>query len=336
MRNKSLKRLVIAVILLLISFLVGLIGFMQIERFNLVDAFYMTVITFSTVGFNEVRPLSADGRLFTSIYIIFNLGVFGYVVSIITSYFFEGELQHIFKQFIWGKEVKKVKNHTIVVGYGRNGSKACDELENSNQSFVIIEFDKERIDEMPERHSKKTVEGDATHDEILNLAGVEKAKAIITTLPSDAENVFITLTARGLNKAIFIISRASEEQSMIKLQRAGANKVVMPDALGGIHMAHLITKPYVNEFLELFTGMGNTELRLEEFSYDQFKNDCQDKTISQFDVRNKTGVTVVGFKDQHESFKFSPGPDTLIGSDDIVIVLGKKDEVDGFKSNYIK
>ncbi len=323
-------------ILLLTSFLIGLIGFMQIEKFNFIEAFYMTVITFSTVGFNEVRPLSADGRLFTSVYIIFNLGIFAYVVSIFTSYFFEGELRQVLRQIIRGKEVKKVKHHTIVVGYGRNGRKACEELENSKESFVIIEHDKDRIESMPENHSIKAVDGDATHDEILTLAGVEKAKAIITTLPNDAENVFIALTARELNGSILIIARASEEKSVSKLHRAGANKVVMPDALGGIHMAHQITKPYVNEFMELFTGMGDTQLRLEEFSYDQFNSESRDRSISELDVRNKTGATIVGFKDQREGFRFSPGPRTIIGSDDIVIVLGREEEIQEFKSIYVK
>ena len=142
MRNKSLSKLFLAVILLATSFLAGLIGFMQIEDFNFVEAFYMTVITFSTVGFNEVRPLSADGRLFTSLYIIFNLGIFAYVVSIFTSYFFEGELRQVLRQFIRGKEMSKVKNHTIVVGYGRHGRKACEELGNSKSAFVIIESTK--------------------------------------------------------------------------------------------------------------------------------------------------------------------------------------------------
>lgn len=323
-------------ILLMVSLFIGLTGFMQIEGFDLVDAFYMTVITFSTVGFNEVEPLSQNGRLFTSFYIILNLGIFAYVVSIFTSYFFEGELRQVLRQFIRGKEVKKVKNHTIVVGYGRNGQKACEELENSKEPFVIIEFDKGRIDAMPENHSMKAVDGDATHDEILSLAGVDKAKAIITTLPNDAENVFITLTARGLNEEILIIARASEEKSVSKLHRAGADKVVMPDALGGIHMAHQITKPYVNEFMELFTGMGDTQLRLEEFSYDQFKPDSCDKSISELDVRNKTGATIVGFRDHQEGFKFRPGPKTIIASEDIVIILGKEDEINNFKSSYIK
>ena len=138
MRIKSLSKLILAVALLFISFMTGLVGFMNIEDFTLVEAFYMTVITFSTVGFNEVRPLTADGRLFTSFYIILNLGIFAYVVSVITTYFFEGELHQIFRQFKRGKEVKKVNNHIIVVGYGRNGRKASQELEMSGEQFVLL------------------------------------------------------------------------------------------------------------------------------------------------------------------------------------------------------
>ena len=335
MRTESLSKLILAVSLLFISFMTGLVGFMNIEDFSLVEAFYMTVITFSTVGFNEVRPLTEDGRLFTSFYIILNLGIFAYVVSVITTYFFEGELQQIFRQFKRGKEVKKTNNHIIVVGYGRNGRKASEELEMSGEQFVIVENDEERINTMPESHSLRTVDGDATHDDTLKTAGIGKAKAIITTLPKDADNVFITLTARELNPEIFLIARASHEESISKLERAGANKVVMPDALGGIHMAHLITKPYVNEFLDLFTGMTKAQLQLEEFSYQQFRNEFKDKTIHELDVRKETGVTVVGFKDNTQGFTFNPGPQTKISTDNIVIILGRNEEIDSFKTAYI-
>ncbi len=334
--NKGIRRLLIGIFLVFLSLFAGIFGFMEIEGFDMGEAFFMTVITVSTVGYNEVRPLSPDGRLFTSFYIIFNLGIFGYVVSIITSYLFEGELRQIFRQYLRGQGVKKVKEHVIVVGYGRNGRKACTELENSHQPFVVIDNSPDRIGEMPEAYAKMAIEGDATHDETLLAAGVKKAKAVITTLPNDAENVFITLTARGLSKDIFIVARASEEKSIVKLHRAGADKVVMPDTLGGIYMAHLISKPYVNEFLELFAGMGDTQLKLEEFNYDQFRDDCRDKTISQLDVRKNTGVTVVGFKDKKEGFKFRPGPNTKISNEDIVIVLGKDEEIDSFREQFIR
>ena len=281
-----------------------------------------------------MHPLSEAGRIFTSFYIILNLSIFAYAVSVISGYFFEGELHRIFRQYIKGKGVKKATNHTIVVGFGRNGRKACEELQRSGEPFVIIESSRERIEEMHENYAKRTVEGDATHDETLGLAGLEKSKAIITTLPNDAENVFIALTARELNREIFIIARASEEKSMVKLERAGANKVVMPDALGGIHMAHLITKPYVNEFLELFTGMGNTSLKLEEFSCNQFRSQWLDKTILELDVRKATGATIVGFKDQNQSFEFNPDPNTTISKDDIIIVLGRDDEIQKFRTSY--
>jgi len=334
--TKSLHRLLIPLMLLVGSLGIGLLGFTQIEKFDLIEAFYMTVITFSTVGFTEGHPLSQAGRLFTGFYIIMNLGIFAYVVSMVSTYFFEGELKLIFKQFRRGKEVKKFNRHTIVVGYGRNGSKACSELASSGEQYAIVESDKIRIEGMPESHSLVTIEGDATQDNTLKEAGIEKAKAIITTLPVDANNVFIALTARELNPDILIIARASEEQSESKLRRAGADKVVMPDALGGIHMAHLITKPYVNEFLELFTGMGSNQLQLEEFSFDQFKTDFQSKTISELDVRKRTGVTVVGFKDNNRGFQFNPGPKTAIAPNDIVIILGRVEEIDAFKAAYIR
>ncbi|MEQ6121086.1 potassium channel protein [Reichenbachiella sp. MALMAid0571] len=332
--NKEIKSFVTAVILLTLSLVIGLVGFVYIEDYTIGDAFYMTVITFSTVGFNEVNPLSENGRLFTSFYIIFNLGIFAYVVSVVTTYIFEGKLNSVFKNFISTKEVKKMKGHIIVCGYGRNGKKACEELYKNNRKFILVEFNEELLFAREEVKNYQVVIGDATHDETLCEAGIEKASALITTLPNDAANVFITLTAKELNPNLTIISRASQEQSEKKLLRAGASKVIMPDAVGGTHMAQLIIKPYVIEFLELLTGEGSNELKLEEVVFDVFKDEFRGKSVRELDVRNRTGVTVVGFRDPQHGFIFNPSPDTKILRGDVMIISGSEESIKKFKTFY--
>ena len=332
--NKEIKSFVTAVILLMLSLVTGIVGFVYIEDYTVGDAFYMTVITFSTVGFNEVNPLSESGRLFTSFYIIFNLGIFAYVVSVVTTYIFEGKLNSVFKNFISTKEVKKMKGHIIVCGYGRNGKKACEELYKNNRKFILVVFNEELLLTRDEVKNYQVIIGDATRDETLCEAGIEKAIALITTLPNDAENVFITLTAKELNPGLTIISRASQEQSEKKLLRAGASKVIMPDAVGGTHMAQLITKPYVIEFLELLTGEGNHGMRLEEIIFDVFKEEFRGKSVRELDVRNRTGITVVGFRDPQNGFIFNPSPETKILKGDVMIISGSEENIKKFRTVY--
>ncbi len=332
--NSEIKSFVAAILLLVGSLVIGLCGFMFIENYNLHEAFYMTAITFSTVGFNEVKPLTENGRLFTSFYILFNLGIFAYVVSVMTTYLFEGKLNSLFKNFLSTKEVKKMKDHIIVCGYGRNGKKACEELYKANCKFILVEYNEELLLSSDAVKNYQVVIGDATLDGTLIEAGIVRARALITTLPNDALNVFITLTAKELNSELTIIARASQENSVKKLKSAGANKVIMPDAVGGTHMAQLITKPYVIEFLDLLTGEGNNDMKLEEIRYESFKSNYQGKSVKELDIRNKTGITVVGFNDPKNGFVFNPSPDTKILENDVLIISGTAESMKNFRSVY--
>jgi voltage-gated potassium channel len=331
---RDFDRLFLAVIFVISSFIIGIIGFMLMEGLNLVDSFYMTVITISTVGFREVQPLSQGGKVFTTFYILINVGIFLYAVSVISQYIFEGEFRKVFKNVISVREVKKMKDHVIVCGFGRNGMKAAEELYQSKKDFIVIDRSSEK---MSDHKELKFVEGDASSDDTLMKAGIERASSIITTLPSDADNVFITLTAKELNPNIKVIARASENNTDKKLVRAGADHVVMPDMLGGLHMAQLITKPYVIEFLELLNGVGLTGANfiLEEFSYEQLKNDFRDKSIKEMDIRNETGAQVIAIRDSSKGFRFSPSPHSVISKDSILIVLGTPESVNEFKKHYI-
>lgn len=335
--DKNFRRLGYALLLLLFSVGSGCLGYYFIEGYSPLEAFYMSMLTLSTVGFNEVRPLSQAGQLFTSLLIFMNIIIFAYAVSVIATFIFEGELQKIFRNILSDKKVKQLQDHIIVCGLGRNGLKACEELKRSKQPFVIIEHDEEALERATSHESLPYLIGDATSDEVLKFAGIEKAKCIITTLSKDADNVFISLTARELNPSIYIISRSSEESSEKKLLRAGADRVVMPDALGGIHMAQLVTKPYVIEFLDLLSGIGaqTEKLMLEEVSFNDMHRSFRNKSISELDVRKNTGATIIAITDRSRNgFQFNPSGSTRITEGVVLIILGKKGEIEMFHRHF--
>jgi voltage-gated potassium channel len=304
---------------------------MLIEGFDFWKAFYLSVIIISTVGMNEVGSVSEPGRIFISFYIIFNLSIFAYFISVITKYLFEGELREIFKSYMVSRVADKLKDHTIVCGYGKNGTKACEELHRSKVPFVLIELNPELVDDTYANDKNVfMVQGDATSDDVLLAAGIKRAKTIITTLPKDADNVFVTLTARELNPNLKIVARASEESSVSKLKRAGAHHVVMPDAIGGHHMATLVTRPEVVEFLGMLNGMGSEKMELDEIRFEDMKDEFHGKTLKEMNIREKTGVNILGYKDPEKGFVFNPHPDTIFRAGVVAIVLGDEEELKKF------
>ena len=333
-RRLTFNRLFIGLALLTVSLVIGQAGFVLIENFSPIEAFYMTVITLSTVGFTEVKPLSHAGQLFTSFYIIFNLGIFAYAISLLTAFIVEGEFRETFRKYITSRRVQRLTNHIIVCGFGRNGVRTCEELLQSSRSFVVIEQNAQLIKNFPDSADFQYIIGDATADDTLLAAGIDRAEAIITTLPKDTDNVFIALTARELSPNVRIISRASEESSEKKLLRAGANQVVMPDAIGGIHMARLITKPDVIEFLNILTGVSNEHLKLEDFTFEELKSEYQHQTLRQLNIRQHTGATVIGFRHQSAGFTFNPPGDLEFAEGDTMIIIGTDRSIENFKAYY--
>ncbi|MCG8474577.1 MAG: potassium channel protein [Cytophagales bacterium] len=329
--NRRIKRFYLALGSILFSIGGGALFYVQHEGYSWTNAFYMAIITLSTTGFMEVMPLSETGRIFTSVYILVNLGLIAFGVTTLTAYFFEGELRNIFKRIMKGREVQKLKNHVIICGYGRNGSQVCEEFLAAGQDFIVIEKDPEVIKTIPDHPKYNSIQGDASLDEILRLARVEYAKAIITTLPKDADNVFISLTVRELNPKVQVIARSNEPHSEKKLRIAGASQVVRPDALGGSYMAHLVIRPVVIEFLELLNGLdAHSNLHLEEFSITDFKKEFQNKTIRELDIRKRTGVTVLGYKHPERGFLFTPSTSLTLNQDSFLILLGSEDAIANF------
>ncbi|MEM6524081.1 MAG: potassium channel protein [Bacteroidota bacterium] len=333
--QRSIRRFVFATLLFLASIAIGTTGFILIENYTLLDSMYMSIQIFSTVGFNEIEPLSWGGKVFSIIYFTMNLGIFAYIVSVISSYLFEGELQKIFKNIASKRDMKKLNNHIIVCGFGKNGAMASRELIAAKKDFVVIERDSHVIEEVPEDKHIRFINGNAILDEVLIEAGIKRASTIITALREDSDNVFITLTARELNPEVKVIAKATEVTSEKKLYRAGAAHVVMPDYLGGVHMAHLITKPYVIEFLDLISGVGGSKLELEEVGYNDLQSEFQNKTLRDLDIRNVSGATVIGFKDEMQGFLFNPHSSKQITEGDVLILLGESEHIKKFRESYL-
>jgi voltage-gated potassium channel len=299
----------------------GVAGYMGIEGCNFLDALYMTVITLSTVGFREVHDLSAAGKLFTITLIIFGVSVIGYIVGSLAQIMFEGQFQRIIGRKKVEKMVEALKDHYIICGFGRMGSLICKEFTAKPIPFVVVERNPDVIDKLKD-DGYLFLHGNATDDETLLKAGIRRAKGLITVVTSDSENVYITLTARGLNPNLYILARAGEEGSEIKLQRAGASKVISPYLIGGSRMAQAILRPNVVDFIEIATGRENLELQMEELKIPTGSRFIGENMISS-GFRKETGVIIIGIKKASGKMLFNPDPHSRIEAHDTLIFLGE-------------
>ena len=324
---RPFAKMYIAIGLIILIVCIGVAGYMTIEHYRLIDAFYMTIITVATVGFEEVNKLSDSGKIFTSLLIITSFGTFAYALTGLSKYVFDGEFNKYFKHYKVSAAIDKLENHVIICGFGRNGKQAAHVLKKHNTRFVVIEEKKEVVSEINHKYSDLIVEGNATLDEVLLKAGVMRARALITTLPFDADNLFIVLSARALNPNLTIISRASEDNTDKKLKVAGANNVILPDKLGGAHMASLVMKPDVMEFVDYITGQGNDNIKLEEITFAKLKEMYQNRTIRDLEVRNKSGANIIGFKTADGEYIINPSPDTIIIPNAKLFVLGTAEQI---------
>lgn len=320
------SKVLYSIIVLFMIIFFGTLGFMLIEGWSLIDSFYQTIITISTVGFETVEELSNVGKLFTAFLIITSFGTFAYTITSITGYIVSGDYRKYFKEYRFMKEIKDLKNHVIVCGYGRVGSKAIETLREHNHDFLVIEQDSEIIEKFRSELNIKCIKGDATKDDLLNKAGIANAKALITTLPYDADNLFVVLTAREVNKKLSIISRASNGSTVKKLKIAGANNVIMPDSLGGSHMAQLVATPDVLEFLDEISIQGENEINLESIDFKDIPEDCQYKSIK--DLKEQFPVcNIIGFKNTKGEYEINPSDDTSIVPNSKLFVLGNPEQI---------
>ena len=322
-----------ALILLVFLLFVGVIGFKIMSNFSWVDAFYMTVITITTVGFGEVQPLDPEAKIFTIFLILTSVIIVGYALTIITEFIISKNDISELKQKKMQKKIDALSNHIVICGFGRNGKQAAKKLLTHKRSFVVVESNKEIID----KHQNEDilfVLGNANEDEVLQLAGIERAECLISALPNDSDNVFVVLSARQMNNTARIISRASNESSNSKLKLAGANNVILPDKIGGDHMASLVVVPDLLEFIDNLSIVGSNGINIEEIAVEKLYDTSNIKTIQDLDLRKKTGCNVIGYKDETGHYTINPEANQKLVPNSKVIVLGRPEQIQNLNNTY--
>ena len=333
---ERVNRLYFSIVLIITTVALGIVGFMMIESYSFLEAFYMTIITLSTVGYTEVRPLTDNGRIFASLLIITNIGIFTYAISVLSSFIIEGDLKQIWNYYNMHKQIEQLSNHIIICGYGRYGAEVARNLDKQDVDVVVIEVEQNITNEIYEKTKVLCIEGDATHDEILEAAGIRTAKALISTLADDTDNVFVVLSARQLNPKLRIVSRAINSKSESKLKLAGANEVIMPERIGGFYMANLVGKPDLVEFFTTVSAEIEDGVYLEEIDFGILPKHYINKTIRELNIRSETGTNVIALKKANGEYIINPSPDMLIESQMHLIVLGSRKQIKQFKEFWKK
>ncbi|MEL6667517.1 MAG: potassium channel protein [Bacteroidota bacterium] len=319
----NVLKLSIACWLLATSIIGGALGYVLIEGYAWVDAFYMSIITLSTVGFGELEPLSASGRVFTSIFILFNTIVLAYVLAVFSYYIIEGKIFHSMYATSIRSKIDQLNDHIIICGYGRYGREVSRNLREQNQKFVVIDSDEDRLIEHAQADPTLLyLHGDATDDSVLEAAGIHRARGLISALNDDGDNMFIVLSARQLNPALRIVSRAKQVRSEAKLMQAGADHVIMPELMGGFYMATLMSRPQTVEFFRFMTRELNSDIGFETISYDDLKDENRNKCLSELHFRKQTGINIIGHHRIDGTYEVNPDPSARLLQGESFIALG--------------
>jgi len=327
MKRNSVKHAYLTLGLLLSVVVIGALGY-SFLGFTPSEAIYQTIITIATVGFEEVHQLDNRGMWFTSFLVVVSIGIFFYAVTTFTRYIVEGVFMNTYKDTKVKRKIEKLSDHVVICGYGRNGKQAAIELQEHDVKVVIIEQNPEIIQLLRESSGMLYVEGDAADEEVLRQTHMENARAMITTLPQDADNLFVVLSAKELNPRIRIISRASLDNSDVKLKRAGATNVIMPDKIGGQRMAKLVAQPDIVEFIDILLLQSADNVVLEEISCKSLATCFAGKSIVELDIRNTSGANIIGLKRKDKSYLINPLPETTLSSTDQLFALGTKAQID--------
>jgi len=332
--QKKINPLLIWFGLIVLILTIGTSGFIIIEKYTFFDALYMTIITISTIGYGEIHELSTAGRIFNIFLISGSFSIFTYALAKLTQLIASGELNKYFKNKKLMQQINAMDKHVIICGFGRNGQQTARTLKGHKEKFVVIDLSEEHIEAyLQEDPSLLYVKGDATDDAVLLKAGINKARCLICALPTDADNVFIVLSAKYLNSNLHIISRASFANSVMKLKKAGAANVIMPDRIGGTHMATLVSKPDVVEFIDYLSGEEGESINIESVGYEKLPPEIRDKSLSVIMDWKKTGVNCIGVKDEEGKFIINPPGSIVISQGMKVIVLGNKNQIYDMKYN---
>ncbi len=300
----------------------GTIGYTVVEGWSLFDSFYMTVITISTTGFRELRPLTVPGRVLTIMLIIFGVLAIAYTGGRAVQLLLETQY---FRRRKMNKQIDELNGHYIICGFGRMGKVICEDLAHNNIPFVVIENNPRKIDELLSI-GYLFLEGDATHDDLLLKAGVKRAKGLVAVIATDAQNVFTVLSAKGINPGLFVVARAIEEGTESKLKRAGADRVVKPIELGGSRMVHLLLKPSVIDFIDGVARSREVEISLEEVSIPG-KSALVNKTLKESPLRKDWNIIIVAIIKKDGKLIYNPSADTMIEENDKLIAIGPSESL---------
>lgn len=319
------KRLRLALALTLTVLVMGTVVYTVLEQVHPLDALYMTVITVSTVGFREVVELSWQGKLFTIGLIVLGVSTLGYAVGTLVEFMIEGHLAGIMEERRMTKQLSKLNDHFVVCGYGRVGQEVARGFAAAGVAFVVIDSDHDQI-ALCSESGVVCLEGDATDDEVLEAAGVGRARGLVAALDSDADNVFVTLTSRQMNRGLFVVARATREESEGKLRKAGADRVLSPAVIGGRRMASLALKPLVSEYLDIVTRAENLQLRLEEFEIGEAS--CMaGHSLKSARIREATGAFVLAVHKPDSGFNTNPPADMVLDAGDRLVVMGTEQQL---------
>lgn len=313
------NKLFSALVLIVLIIAAGTIGYMVIEGWPPLDALYMTVITLTTVGYGEVYPLSSEGQIFTMVLLIVGVGIILYLLSTEAKLLLEGELQEYIGRSRLEKRISEIKSHYIICGFGRLGRTVAKEFKAKGIETLVIE--KEPVSQI-DRDEFLIVEGDASSEEVLRNAGIERAEGLVAVLPSDAENLFVVLSARELNAELFIVTRASDDSAERKILRAGADRVVSPYHTGGIRIANTVLKPAVVDFLEFATKTGNLELQIEEVTVSE-KSKLSGCTLAESGIGRDLGIIILAIRKTDGTMEFNPGSKSMIQAGDTLVAIGE-------------
>ncbi len=324
------RRLAIAFCVLCTVLVGGVVGYVLIEGWSLLDALYMTVITVATVGFREVHPLSDAGRLFTIGLILSGIGALGYSVGVVVEFMVEGHLFGMVEMRRTERKLSGMRDHFIVCGFGRVGEEVAKGFAEAGADFVVIERDADRAAEC-ESEGWLCVAADATDDDVLRQAGIENAKGLVGAVDTDADNVFVVLSARTLRPDIFIVARANQVESEAKLTKAGADRVMSPAAVGGRRMANMLVKPVVIDYVDYVTHGDNVEFRLEEFSMSA-ESELAGKTIGEAQVRDRAGTLILAVRKPNGEFNTNPSSSTRFEAGDKLVVIGTAEQIELFRA----
>ena len=314
---------------LLVVVLVGSFWFTLVEGFSVLDAVYMTVITISTVGFKEVQELDTSARIFVVVLIIGGLTVITYTLSSVGRVIIEGSIQKMVGRHRMLREIEKMKNHYIVCGHGRMGQILCQELTSEKVPFVVVDRDPETGEQLTDL-GYKVVQGDATEDEVLERAGVKRAKGLVAVVSRDVDNLYITMSAREMsreeNPKLYILSRATDTPASRKISRAGADRVISPYTIGGMRIVQALLRPTVYDFVDIATQSKGLDLMFEELEIGPGSK-IDGLSLKDSGIRSGFDVIVIGIKKPSGRMVFNPGPDLVLQVGDVLIMLGDKEQL---------